>query len=144
MKLTVRNSATKGGSNFRVIDLGDVLALATDEELGEVPEVGPVATDEGVERIDPVDQARVQQEFQRPVDRGWSRSPAVPGKLGQQLVGAHRIMLAPDELQDPAPQRRQPQAPLGTDLLGNGQCISNTTPVVVAAVPRPRPTGFHR
>ena len=67
------------------------------------------AADEGVQRLDAVHQAVFHQEFERAVDRRRLGAAAFEAQLLENIVGAHGLVPAPDQLEHPAAQLGQAQ-----------------------------------
>ncbi len=92
-----------------IVELCHRAAIRTDKELAAMPARRIAAPDEGVQRLDPVDQLMIAQEIQRPVDGGGRYPVAFATQPVENVVGADRTMAGPDQLQHPAAQRRQTQ-----------------------------------
>ena len=66
------------------------------------------ATNVGIQRIQAMNKIRLDQEFQRPIDR-WRRGPfAITTQRIENIVGADRLVAVPYQLQHPAPNTGQP------------------------------------
>src|SRR5690606_32310381 len=94
------------GADLRAIDLRHRAAAGADQELAHMRLVGSRAADEGVERLDPVNEAVVAQEIERAIDGGRRGGAAVAAELLKDVVGADGRVAAPDELQNSSSQRR--------------------------------------
>ncbi len=102
-----------------------------------------VATgDIGVQPLDLVDETRLGQEFERPVDHGRLRAQPFFAQPVEQLIGAHRPVRLGEQFQHPHPGGRQAQPP-GLRRLGERvlQCRP-AFPVVVIRKREGHP-GFH-
>ena len=101
--------------------------------------LGPVAAEERVERVQPMHEARFLKELESPIHRLRSRIAAVFGELGENLVGADRLVLPPDDLEDSLADRREFEPPGCTDSLGRGdgplrRSVGGREPAVVPAL----------
>src|SRR5690606_23637059 len=72
--------------NGGVLELGDALARAADQELAGMLAVRHFAPDECVQCIDAMNQARLQQKFQRSIDRGRRERTFVFLERAQNVV----------------------------------------------------------
>lgn len=91
------------------------------------------AANEGVETLDAVDQALLEQEVERAVYR-WRRhalASAVFRQRFQDLIGAAWLVARPDQLQHPSADRSQPGATRRAKLLRLSERAFHTAPVVV-------------
>jgi len=96
-----------------------------------MPFLRPVAADEGVEALDPVDQALFHQEVQRPVDRRRRRPLFALPEVVEDRIGADRAVAGPDQLQHPAAERGQSGPTLGANRFGQTQRVRNAARMVV-------------
>ena len=110
----------QGSIHHRILDLGDTPATAAHQELARMRVLGPVAAEEGVERIQPMHQPCSLKELERPVHRLRRRIAAFLGELRENLVGPDGLMLPPDDLEDPPADRSELELPGRTDSLGRG------------------------
>ncbi len=60
------------------------------------------ATNKSINRVQAVDQIRLDEKIKRPVDRRWRRLPAIPIEAVQNIVCADRLVTVPDEFEDTA------------------------------------------
>ena len=81
---------------------------------------GLMAAGEHVQRRQPVNQALIEQEIQRPVYGGRRTGSAIIAQHVKDGVGAERCRAVPDDLQHPPPQIGQARAA----LLANGFRLS--------------------
>jgi len=81
-----------------------------------------VAAEEGVQGVDAMHQPRLHQELEGAIHRGRRGLVALLGELGQDLVGADRLVGAPDDLQHALADRREvePAARADLDRRGHG------------------------
>ena len=93
---------------------------------------GGIAAEEGVQGVDAMHQARLDQELERAVDRGRCRLVALLGELGEDLVGADRLVRAPDDFEHALADRGEVQPAAGADLdrRGHGPVDAGTVVVV--------------
>jgi hypothetical protein len=84
----------------RIVDLGHSSAHAADQELTAMLFFGAITTQERIQRIETMHQPGVSQEFQGPVYSGWRGLFAILGQFRQDLIGADRLVLAPDDLEN--------------------------------------------
>ncbi len=98
-------------------DLLDPLAAPADEQGTGVFVVRVRAADEGVQRVEPVDEARADEELECAVHR--HRAGGTPGarQAAQDLVGAERGVAGPDDLEDLPAGRREREAAIRADAL---------------------------
>ena len=90
-----------------------------------------LAADKGVQRIQPMHQVRIDQEFQRPVD-GWRCDPlAIVAEGGEDIVGAHRLVAVPDQFQYAPASLRQPEALVAAHLVRSIQGAPDTFSMIV-------------
>ena len=108
-----------------------VAAVGADQEEAAVGLAGMVAADKGIHALDTVDQAVLDQEVERPVDRRRRRAEFLAAQAVEQGVGADRLVPGPDQFENPPPQRRKAQAFGGAQLLRRGKRILDAVPVVV-------------
>jgi hypothetical protein len=100
-----------------IVKFRDRTAGAADQKLAAVWIIGVGASDERVQRIQPVHEVRFDQKFQCPVN-GWRGCfVAVIIELIENFVRANRLVAVPYEFQDPAPLHRKAQAPAAADAL---------------------------
>ena len=92
---------------------------------------GPVATQEGVERIQPMHEAGFLQELKRSVHRLRGPSAAVLRKLGENLVGADRLVLPPYNLENSLADLGEIELPDRADSLGRCDRLRDAARVVV-------------
>ena len=114
-----------------VLDLGDSPADAAHEKLSGVLILGPIAAEKGVQRIQPVYQAGFLQKFERPVNRRWSGLFAVAGQFRENFVSADGLVLPPDDLENPFPQRCEVHPSRRANFLGRRDRTLYATRVVV-------------
>ena len=120
-----------GGFDLGVIQLRSLTATATDEELRSMVKSRMVATDKGIQRIDAMDEPVPEEEIEGAVHCRWRRFVSVQGQLLQKIVGAHRSMIGPDQLQDPAAQLGQANASLATIAFRLVQGLRHAVLVIV-------------
>ena len=114
-----------------VLNFGDSPADAAHEKLSGVLIFGPIAAEKGVQRIQPMYQSGVLQKFERPVNRRWSGLFAVAGQFGQDFVSADGLVLPPDDLENPFPQRCEVHPSRRADFLGRRDRTLYATRVIV-------------
>src|SRR5690606_7447794 len=105
----------EGGDHVGVLEFHRAMAAVADQERHRVLRaVGVVAGDEGVDRLQLVDEAVGQQEVQRAVHRGRRvGAHALAGAhLVEQVVRLHRAPRLGDQAQHPRPDRGQAQPAL--------------------------------
>jgi len=100
-----------------VVQLDDRLAFIADQELALMRFGGVEATDEGAERLEPVNEVVFEQKIERPVDRRRRRVGLLGLELIEQIVGLDRPVGFEHQLEHPPPRRRQTQPALTTTLL---------------------------
>jgi hypothetical protein len=94
------------------------------------------AADEGVARFDAVDQALLDEELERAIDRGRLGAAAVGAQGLQELKGADRGMALPDQFQHPPADIGQPRAALTAQRLRRTQRLGDAMLVIMG-------DGFH-
>src|SRR5690606_30259667 len=119
---------------FRHGQFQDRAALSADQKSTAMMFTGMGTADEGVERGNPVNQAMLKQKVQGPVDRRRRGVVSIRGQLGQDIVGAQRLVGLPDKLQYPFPDRRQTGVFIAANRAGIGQCLGDTGLMVMGAV----------
>lgn len=111
-------------AHYGVTDLCDRSAAGTDDEQIMRGTRRIVAGCPGVDRIQTMNQALVDQKIQRPVNRGRRRT-GVLGAYGiQQLVGLDAATVAQEQFQHLAADGRQPAAALLTERLGGAELFA--------------------
>ena len=92
--------------------------------------LGTRAGDVGVQPFHPVREPLRHQEVERAVGHGWLRGPTFGTQHVQDVVGAHRAMLADEDVQHPRAHRRETRA-LGRPGGGGGAGAGRAGGVVV-------------
>ncbi len=100
----------------RIADFRRTATGPADQELPGVVGCRLVASDEGVEALDTMDQTVFEQELQGPVDGRRCGASAFALQHVENVVGAHRLVAAPYQFQYPLTQLRQSDATPGTDF----------------------------
>ena len=93
---------------------------------------GLITADKGVERVDSMDEPRVDQKFQGTIDGGWSRLVALFRKFCEDLVRPDRFVSAPDDLENSPADGREVKTSLRAYLGGITNCIDDARSVVVS------------
>ncbi len=96
--------------NRRIIDLGGVTAILTDQELTNVIMAGMLAPDIGLEGFDLMHQTMGLQKLQRPIHRRRRDRAFIRRQGRENIIGADRHMAFPDDLQHPAALTGQTRA----------------------------------
>lgn len=96
------------------------------------------AGDIGILRREPVDEALLDQEIERPVDRD-RREAAPAGRRDAvgEIIGPDRAVVGMERLQRLPPDRGQAQAPLATDAFGPGEGLRGVAAMVLGMAARP-------
>jgi hypothetical protein len=115
----------------RVLDLGDPPAHTAHEELSGVLIFGAIAPQERIQRVEAMHESGFLQELESPVNRGWSGLFAILRQFREDLIGADRLVLAPDNLENAPSQRGQVHLPRCAHLLGRRDRALNASRVVV-------------
>ena len=93
--------------------------------------IGIRAANKRVERVEPVDQVSLDEEFQRSINRrGRGVVPITPESV-QDVVGAYRLMTVPHQFKYPPPLSGESQPLLPANMLGSTNCLRHATVVVV-------------
>lgn len=100
--------------------------------------LGSVASQEGIERVQPVHEAGFLKKLERPVDCLRGRITAILCKLGENFVGADRLVLPPYDLEDAPADWREIKLPGGTDPLSRRDRALHAPSVIVG-----RPMSLH-
>jgi hypothetical protein len=117
------------------LELGNLVTVATNQELRSAAMPGLDAGNERVPAFDPVDQAFAHQELERAVNnrrRDMLRASGLV-QFGQNIVGAHRLMADQQSLEYLAAARGQAQLAFGTELGGFGQQLPLTAAMIMLA-----------
>jgi hypothetical protein len=115
----------------RIVDLGHSPTLATDEELAAVLIFGAIATQEGIQRVETMHESGFLEELQGAVNSGRGGLFAILRQFRQDLIGADRLVLAPDDLKNAPSQRGQVYLPRCTHLFGRRDRALNASRVVM-------------
>lgn len=91
-----------------IVDFSNPVALIANEKLSCVRVLRVGAADEGIQRFDSMDQARLVEEFERPISRRRCGPVSEFSKSIHDIIGADRPVTAPNEFQGVTPQRREP------------------------------------
>src|SRR5690606_2127286 len=97
---------------------GGAAFIAEQEERRLVAVVATITGDEGVARFDPVDEAVLDEEIQRPVDRDRRRAPAGPAEPVDDVIGGGRDVALEQSRQNLTPLVGESEAAAGADRLG--------------------------
>ena len=115
----------------RIVDLGHSPAHTAYQELTAVLIFGAIATQEGVQRIETMYEPSFLKELQGAVNSGWGGLLAILGQFRQDLIGADRLVLAPDDLENAPSQRGQVYLPRCAHLFGRRDRALNASRVVM-------------
>ena len=128
------------------LEFGDLVTVATNQELRAAAMPGVRAGNKSVKTFDTMNQAFPQQKFERAVDdRGRDLFiPGAPIQLGQDIVGAHRLVAGKQDFEHLPAARGQPQIAFGTELRGLRQQLALATAVVVLTKSDTWGLGFER
>ena len=144
-----RESETAGFGQQVIItylELGDLVAVATDQELRATAMPGVNAGNKSVKAFDAMNQAFLQQEIERAIDNRWRdlfvRSGAI--QLGQDIVGAHWLVAGKQDFEHLPAARGQPQIAFGAELRGLGQQLALATAMVMLTKSDTGGLGFGR
>jgi hypothetical protein len=121
----------KGAIQNRIVDLGHSPALAAHQELTAVLIFGAIATEERIQRVQTMHKPGFLEEFQGSVNSGWGGLLAILGQFRQDLIGADRLVLAPDDLENAPSQRGQIHLPRCAHLFGRRDRALNASRVVM-------------
>jgi len=98
--------ALQCSGNRLVMDLDRIAAIGADHELAIVGIAEIDASDEGVERFDPVDATMRDQKVERTVNGRWRLRAHMRVELGEQFVSADGMAALEHKLEDRAAQLR--------------------------------------
>ena len=118
-----------------MLDLGDLLAITANEELGGTLVTRVYATDKGIAAFDAMDQPLRQQEFERTVHDRRGNALGVIGTVqqGEDIVGAQRLVASQQDFEHLVAARRQPQVSLLANAARRRQQFTLAAAVVVLA-----------
>lgn len=114
-----------------IVDLGHAAADAAHQELAAVLIFGAIATQEGIQRIQTMHEPGFLQELQGSVDGRRGGFLTILGQLGQDLIGANRLVLAPNDLEHAPSQGREVYLTRRAHLFGRRDRALNASGVVV-------------
>jgi len=114
-----------------VVDLDGSAAVGADQELADMPVFRMVAADEGVEALDPVDQALFHQEVEGAIDRRRGGCLIPLTQIVQDRIGPDRPVAVPDQFQHSPAERGQSGPTLGANCFGQTEGIRDASGVVV-------------
>src|SRR5712692_5615275 len=106
-------------------------ALRWSDARQRIPARRPGAADIGVERFDAMDEAVLDQEFERAIDGGRRGARMRAAQRLEEGVGADRLVPAPDQPQHVAPQLGQARTALLAELRGAVERAVDAAVVVV-------------
>jgi hypothetical protein len=121
----------KGAIQNRIVDFGNSPALAAHQELTAVLILGAIATEERIQCVETMHEPGFLKEFQGSINRGRGGLLAILGQFRQDLIGADRLVLAPDDLENAPPQRGQVYLPRCAHLFGRRDRALNASRVVM-------------
>ena len=101
-------AAPQGFADGLIVDLSGTATAVTDHEMPAMGLVGRDATDKCVERLDAVDKTVHEEKLERPIDRRRRRASPFAVQFLENVIGAPRLMAAPNQLQHTTPERGQP------------------------------------
>ena len=93
--------------------------------------LGPIAAEEGVQSVEPVYEAGLLQKFERAVDRRWGGFFPVAGQFRKNFVSPDGLVLPPDDLENPLPQRREVYTSRRANFFGRRDRALNAACVIV-------------
>jgi len=115
----------------RIVDLGHSPARAAHQELTAVLIFGSITTQERIQGVETMYESGFLKEFESSVNSGWGGLFAILGQLRQNLIGADRLMLAPDDFENAPSQRGQVHLPRCAHLFGRRDRALNASRVVM-------------
>jgi hypothetical protein len=115
----------------RIVDLGHSPARTAHQELTAVIIFGSIATQERIQRVETMHEPGFLKELQGSVNSGRGGLFAILGQFRQDLIGADRLMLAPDDLENAPSQRGQVYLPRCAHLFGRRDRALNASRVVM-------------
>jgi hypothetical protein len=115
----------------RIVDLGRSAAHTAHQELTAVIIFGAIATQERIQRVETMDEAGFLKELQGSVNSGRGGFFAILRQFRQDLIGADRLVLAPDDLENAPSQRSQVYLPRCAYPFGRRDRALNASRVVM-------------
>jgi hypothetical protein len=115
----------------RIVDLGRSPAHTAHQELTAVIIFGAIATQERIQRVQTMDESGFLKELQGSVNRGRGGLFAILRQFRQDLIGADRLVLTPDNLENAPSQWGQVYLPRCAYLFGRSDRALNASRVVM-------------
>jgi hypothetical protein len=115
----------------RIVDLGRSPANTAHQELTAVIIFGAIATQERIQRVETMHESGFLKELQGSVNRGRGGLFAILRQFRQDLIGADRLVLAPDDLENAPSQRGQVYLPRCAYPFGRRDRALNASRVVM-------------
>jgi hypothetical protein len=122
---------TQGAIQNRIVDLGHSPAHVAHQELTAVIIFGAIATQERIQRVETMHESGFLKELQGSVNSGRGGLFAILGQFRQDLIGADRLVLAPDDLENAPSQRGQVYLLRCAHLFGRRDRALNASRVVM-------------
>ena len=124
--------ALQGARNRLVMDLDSIAAIGADHELAIVGVAEIDASDESVERFDPVDATMRNQKIERAVNGRRRLRAHMRVELAEQFVSADGMAALEHEFEDRTAQLRQANALPTAQRLGDIERPANITTAMLS------------